>query len=292
MSFLLLREFSLFYIFISYVFFYFSVDEEFVIFLVILFWILLFIVFYLKVVSNSFNESLVNLSNEYFFFHNKKNMFLAIFRDQNTDFINLNDFIDNFLCFFFKRLYNDINYKIIAFYNLSNLYLGEFINFIKNTKKTMILLFHLTTFSYIYKILIIMVNEISKLFNIFFKVYYKLRKNIELNLLEKNYNKLNFLKIYFSENNNKGLFNIYKNITNLRVFDLNKNYILKKLQDFLINTKELNENRLFFFENVYHIINFFNLNFLILNLRNILRLKKGLKENKMRNKFIKKKINK
>lgn len=187
MSFLLLREFFLVYIFLFYTYFFFMLDEEFVIFIVISIWILLLIIFYLKVISSIFVDSLELLTNEYFFFHNKKNMFLAVFKDQYFDFVLFNAYLSKFLAVFYYKLHNFINVKILNFYVLSNLFLSEIINFLKITYKASLILCYLTVFSYLHKTLFLFETEKTKFFNFFFNPFDALKQKIESSLLDSQY---------------------------------------------------------------------------------------------------------
>jgi hypothetical protein len=259
MSFLLLREFFLFYIFLFYSYFYFAIDEEFVIFIVICFWILLFIIFYLKFISVSFIDNINILISEYFFFHNKKNMFLSIFKDQYIDFIFFNNFINRFLSVFYIKLDLSIKRKILIFYDTSKLYILELINFIKLSLKSLFILHYLTTFSYIYKILNLVISENLKLLDFFF---FNCR-NILLNLENKfSFNRFDLLKIKtplkFSFYD-KEFFNHY----------INKDFILIHIVIFIVKKGIVlieDKHLILFFQKLFSIIFFFNFEILGLKL--------------------------
>ena len=68
MSFFLLREIFVIFIFLFYAYIYFAIDEEFIVFIILAFWTIFIIVFYLKTISAIFYDSMEVLSSEFFFF--------------------------------------------------------------------------------------------------------------------------------------------------------------------------------------------------------------------------------
>lgn len=194
MSLFLLREIFVSYIFLAYAYSYFAIDEEFIVFIILGFWLIFLIVFYLKTISSIFTDSMESLSNEFFFFHDKKNMILAIFRDQYLDFIYLHKALYNLFNVFKITINSSINNKVISFYNISNFCLIDSINFFKSYFKISIILFYISTFSYFHNILNLFIKEFNSLINIFYKNFNLLRIKHESNLLKTSYN------LYFSEN--------------------------------------------------------------------------------------------
>lgn len=222
MSLFLLREIFVSYIFLAYAYSYFAIDEEFIVFIILAFWVIFLIVFYLKTISSIFTDSMESLSSEFFFFHDKKNMILAIFRDQYLDFIYLHKVLYNLFNIFKFTINSSINNKVINFYNTSNFCLIDSVNFFKSYFKTSIILFYISTFYYFHNILNLFIKELNSFINIFYKNFNNLRIKHESNLLKNTYN------IYFSENSLNDLLP-YLIGGNKKSYTFNSNIVYNKL---------------------------------------------------------------
>ena len=175
MSFFLLREILVIYLFLFYAYSYFAIDEEFIVFIILAFWVIFLIVFYLKTISAIFSDSLETLSSEFFFFHDKKNMVLAIFRDQYYDFILLNKFLFNLFILFKNTVNASLNNKVLSIYNATNLYLSDSLNFFKAYFKVSVIFFYISVFAYFHNILNFLIKEVNDVIAIFAIKYNKIR---------------------------------------------------------------------------------------------------------------------
>jgi hypothetical protein len=247
-----IREFFIFYFFFFYAYFYFSVDEEFMVFIVIFIWLLFFITFYLKILQNFFKDNIFLLIDEYFFFHNKRNLFLSIIRDQFYDVILLNNFISFFFLNLIVKINKKINIKLIDFYEKANIFIKERLNFYKSKLKVLYIYSYLTTFIFFYKVLIFLLLNQSNCFDFFFVRIFSMKKEFDLrnsvsgqitsNIYFKSYKKalcsliyrLLFVKEFVSyklknlTDKKKKILKVYK-ILRL-VLLLGKNMIVKKIK--------------------------------------------------------------
>lgn len=179
---LFIQQIFILYLFLFYSYFYFIVDEEFMIFLVIIIWLLFFSFFYLKGMRLVFVQNMKELLNEYFFFHNKRNFFLSIIRDQFFDvitiYMNIN-FVIDLLIFKLAKL---VNKNLFLGYKNFFLVKMELINLYKKVFKNFLSIYKLTFVTFFYKLIFLLLNEINIISNLFF-YFISLRKT---KLLKKN----------------------------------------------------------------------------------------------------------
>ncbi len=164
----IVRELFIIYFFLFYSYFYFSIDEEFMVFIVIFLWLLFFLAFYLKSFKYFFKDNIMFLIDEYFFFHNKRNLFLSIIRDQYYDIIFLNNFINFFISSLILKINKTLNKKIINFHKKDNVIISERLNFLKSNLKVFLISNYLTIFSFFYKLLSLLLLKKNNCFNFFF----------------------------------------------------------------------------------------------------------------------------
>jgi|JI102314DRNA_FD_contig_61_1007374_length_1851_multi_8_in_0_out_0_1 hypothetical protein len=216
------REFFIFYIFIFYTYSFFLIDEEFIVFLVMSCLIFLFLILGLKHISLFFFDFIEISASNFFFLQDKKNMFLAIYKDQYVDLIKIHEFLNEFFYVLEKNINKDLNNKILYFYNYNNLYFLELLNYIKNMFKVNFILFYLSLFLSFNNLLNIIFFEKNILFKNIFNNFYGLKNKIEfknneiqetkIKNLTLELNKLNifleknqvtkFLNVFFLEQNN------------------------------------------------------------------------------------------
>lgn len=223
MSFFLIRELGVIYIFLFYAYFYFAIDEEFIVFIVLAFWTIFLIVFYLKTISSVFYDSMESLSSEFFFFHDRKNMVLSIFRDQYYDFILLNKFLYIFFYNFKKVLNISINNKITVLLNTGNVVLSDSLNFFKSYFKMSILFFYTAVFAHFHNTLTLLIREINDCLVIFNLHYNKIK------LLNEQENIKKIFSNDFSENSMENLLPFLVNGTN-NTYDFNSNIFYSRLK--------------------------------------------------------------
>jgi hypothetical protein len=225
---LILRELFLLYFFFFYSYFYFSIDEEFMFFIVIFIWFIFFLFLYLKTLQNFFKDNLKYIINEYFFFHNKRNLFLSIVRDQYFDFIILNNLINLIIKNTFFIINKNLNVKIIK-YNKKNILLKvERLHLIKLQFKLIYLFYFLHPFITMSKIIFFLIKNENKFIKFFFFKIFLLKKKIELNSIIKKQTLNNKVKEDI-------VFNIYyKNLRNLKKSKviLNTNFFLNEILSF------------------------------------------------------------
>lgn len=239
MSFFLIREFFVIYLFLFYAYFYFAIDEEFVVFIVLALWTIFIIIFYLKTISALFYDSMEILSSEFFFFHDKKNMILSIFRDQYYDFIILNKMLYTFFNLFQISLNQSINNKIVMLYNTSNFYLSDSLNFFKSYFKISLYLFFYSVFAHFNNILNLLLFEINECFEIFARQYNILRLRYEGENLKKMYLKhysensvVIILPYLVSTDNSSYDFNVnilYKTLINKQIVNIENSVIFNQI---------------------------------------------------------------
>jgi hypothetical protein len=222
MSFFLLREILVIYIFLFYAYFYFAIDEEFVVFIILAFWVIFLIVFYLKTISSIFYDSMESLSSEFFFFHDKKNMILSVFRDQYLDFIYLHKVLYNLFNIFKSTINSSINNKVVNFYNTSNLYLSDSVNFFKSYFKMSVIFFYISSFAYFHNIINLFIKELNALISLFYNKFNLLRIKHEGNKLKSLYGN------HFSENSVNDLLP-YLVGGNKKSYEFNSNIVYNKL---------------------------------------------------------------
>ncbi len=257
----IVRELFIIYFFLFYSYFYFSIDEEFMVFIVIFLWLLFFLAFYLKSFKYFFKDNIMFLIDEYFFFHNKRNLFLSIIRDQYYDIIFLNNFINFFISSLILKINKTLNKKIINFHKKDNVIISERLNFLKSNLKVFLISNYLTIFSFFYKLLSLLLLKKNNCFNFFFSSLYNLKKQFEF----KNLNN----KILLEENSLIFYKNLFKKIfDNKTDIILNKSFIFQQI--LILKLKKVNN----FGEKKKKIFKILKILKLILKLRNVILVKK------------------
>lgn len=193
---IIVRELVLFYLFLFYVYFYFQVDEEFIVFIVIVFWILFFCLFYLKSVVSLFTDSMLIALNEYFFFHNKKNLFLSIVRDQYYFFIELNFCLVVLLASLFTKINQSLLHKLIKFHKLDLTMIAERLNVLKFLYKNLIFVYFNTVFALVYKLIFLGVETNLRLISFFMPKFYEMKEAIEGLGIRNDAEKLKVMALY------------------------------------------------------------------------------------------------
>jgi hypothetical protein len=258
----LLRELSIFYFLYFYTYFYFAIDEEFMIFIVIFLWLLFFLVFYLKNLKIFFKDNIMFLIDEYYFFHNKRNFFLSVIRDQYHEIININNFINYFNLTLNVKINNLINKKVINFQKKNNIILLERINLLKLNLKFFLIYNYLTVFSFFYKLLFLLLLSQNNCFNFFFNCLFNLKKNFEF---RKNKNTIGSNPLIFYKT-------FFKKICDNKVtLILSKLFILQQLMLFKLNRLKKNNIVL---KKKKKIFKLFKILKLVLKLRNVILVKK------------------
>ena len=178
------REFFIFYIFIFYTYSFFLIDEEFIVFLVMSCLIFLFLILGLKHISLFFFDFIEISASNFFFLQDKKNMFLAIYKDQYVDLIKIHEFLNEF--------FSSENYN--------NLYFLELLNYIKNMFKVNFILFYLSLFLSFNNLLNIIFFEKNILFKNIFNNFYGLKnKTVIVTALSDNESKFFDQIVWFKQ---------------------------------------------------------------------------------------------
>jgi hypothetical protein len=165
---LLIRQLFVVYLFLFYSYFYFIVDEEFMIFIVIFIWLLFFSFFYFRNIKLFFEDNVQNLVNEYFFFHNRRNLYLSIIRDQYFDFIFLNKNINSLILLLITNINKNINKSLFLDFKKFFVLKLEYLNLYKKYLKNILMVFKLSFLTFFYKLTNFLLIKLNSLLNSFF----------------------------------------------------------------------------------------------------------------------------
>jgi hypothetical protein len=205
---LALRELFLFYFFFFYTYFYFTVDEEYMVFIVIFIWLLFFLAFYSKKLYYFFQDNSKLIVKEYFVFHDKRNLFLAVIKNQYSNFININKSINLLLTVILKDVNKCINNRIISLHKKDFLSIMERLNFFKTNIKAILVLYRLHFFNIFYKFIYNLVIIYQKFFNFFYKQLCSIKLELEVSK-DNNLEKFNNDLIFYCKNICNSKFKIF-----------------------------------------------------------------------------------